>query len=391
LIFVIFLSAWSFVAFAATLTIYEFYRISGQAMSFAKVAGMEYSEFLTFIPVSPLAFNLALRVPLQRHAWIKTSLLYLVGGLTFNLGHIAFRGLTPYGYWDPKHQEWTFAFWDTHTHALRNVWAVSKSMFLTSVVDDVIAAYLPILVVAHAFVYYRGLREHEFQSARMAEQLANARLQTLRSQLQPHFLFNTLHSISALMLTDVTAADRMMTSLSDLLRMSLEADAVQSTTLSREMEFLGIYLDIEKIRFEERLRVVLDIAPECFDAQVPHLLLQPLVENAVRHGISKISRNGEIQVVARRGQCRTLEIWVRDNGPGVSSTSEANSRRGLGLRLTRERLAVLYGDNQACEFRNPSAEGTEVYLRLPFTTSDAATLEPTVARKLEPQDSWRPK
>lgn len=381
-LFMTFTGIWVFVALAATVTVYEFYRISGRSMPFSSVAFMQCSEFLTFIAVSPFAFMLALRFPLQRHNWIKPTLLYFIGGLVYNLGHITLRGLTPYGYWDPRHQEFTFAFWDTYSHTFRNVLAVGKTMFLTSVVDDVISSYVPIVIVAHAFVYYRSFHERELQTVRLAEQLASARLQTLKSQLQPHFLFNTLHSISALMFTDVAAADRMMTSLSDLLRMSLEDSGIQLTTLSREIEFLGVYLDIEKIRFEERMRVVLDIAPACLDALVPHLLLQPLVENAVRHGISKLSRNGEIRIIARRGHDRTLEIWIRDNGPGVRLSAEESSRPRLGLKLTGERLSAFYGGRQVCELRNSGDRGAEVYLRLPFTTSDVAAFS-------EPQNSGR--
>jgi two-component system, LytTR family, sensor kinase len=183
--------------------------------------------------------------------------------------------------------------------------------------------------------------------------------------LQPHFLFNTLHSISALMLTDVVAADHMMTSLSDLLRLSLEDDGTQLTTLSREIEFLGVYLDIEKTRFEDKLHVVFDIAPECLDAQIPHLLLQPLVENAVRHGVSKRSSAGQIRIMACH-ENRSLQICIRDNGPGLVELTNGKSSHGLGLRMTRERLLVLYGSNQSCEIRNVKEGGAEVCLRMPF-------------------------
>jgi len=376
---------WSFVSFAATVTVYEFYRTSGRTTPFTTVAGMQCSEFLTFIPVTPFAFMLALRFPLRRHNWIKPTLLYTICGLAYNLGHITFRGLTPYGYFDASHREWTFAFWDVYAHTFRNVFAVGRTMFLTTVVDDVIASYIPIVIVAHAFVYYRGFHERELQTMRLEKELASARLQTLKSQLQPHFLFNTLHSISALMLTDVNAADRMLTSLSDLLRMSLEDDGTHLTSLSREIEFLNVYLDIEKVRFEERLHVTFDIAPECLDAQVPHLLLQPVVENAVRHGIAKLSYGGEIRIVAKRGHGRTLELWIRDNGPGSRSPSLGKTREGLGLRLTRARMAALYGEKQTCEFRNLAGSGAEVCLRLPFSTTEGAVLSDVSAPDSDPQ------
>jgi len=359
---------WNFIAFAATLTIYEFYRAGGRTMSFGTVAGMEFSQFLAYVPVTPLAFLLALRFPFGRGHWLKETSLHFAGGLAFDIGHLLFRSFTPFGYWDPKYREWSFAFWDPHTHAMRNLWLVGNTMFLSSVVDDIVGAYIPIVIIAHAFMYYRRFHERELQATRLEEQLANARLQTLKNQLQPHFLFNTLHSISALMLTDVLAADRMMTSLSDLLRMSLENDGVHLTSLNREIEFVETYLSIEKARFEDRLRVVLNVAPECLDAQVPHLLLQPLVENAIRHGISKLSEGGLIRIVASRDSDGDLEILVSDNGPGPVDDPEKKSKPGLGLRITRERLSALYGDRQSCEFRSFTGRGAEVYLRLPFHT-----------------------
>ena len=174
-------------------------------------------------------------------------------------------------------------------------------------------------------------------------QIANSRLQALKSHLQPHFLFNTMHSISALMLTDVDTADKMMSRLSDLLRMSLENSEIQTTRLSRELEFAGGYLDIEKIRFEDRLNVVLDIAPETLDAQVPSLLLQPLVENAVRHGISRLSSGGQICIAASRDG---NDLHLRVQGQWAWSDY---CRRTLASVLDwvfeppRERLQTLYG------------------------------------------------
>jgi LytS/YehU family sensor histidine kinase len=195
-------------------------------------------------------------------------------------------------------------------------------------------------------------------------QLAKARLQTLKSNLQPHFLFNTMHSISALMLTDVAAADRMMARLSDLLRMSLENSEIQTTCLSRELEFVAGYLEIEKIRLEDRLNVVLDIAAETLDAQVPYLILQPLVENAIRHGISRMSSGGIVWITASHDGPRLL-LRVRDNGPGCAK-ADALAGIGLGLRTTRERLHTLYGDEQSFEIRPDPVHGVEISVGIPF-------------------------
>jgi len=366
LVWAVSFGAWAFISLAATATIYEMYHMLNDVARLRVIAGMQFSTIFTYAPITPFALAFAVRYPIQRENWAKRSLLHLAVGLAFTLAHIVLKGATPYGYWDPQYREWSSALWNSHLHTFRAPWSVLKSMFFASVVDDVTSAYLPIALVAHVVSYYRGMQEREVRTTQLEAQLVKARLHSLKSQLQPHFLFNTLHSISALMLTDVVAADRMMTSLSDLLRLSLEDSGTQMTTLSREIEFLDVYLDIEKTRFEDRLRIVFDIAPECLDAQVPHLLLQPLVENAVRHGVSKISSPGEIRIVVRR-EGRNLLICIRDNGPGLTESFDDRSKHGLGLSLTRERLMALYGDSQSCEIRNMREGGAEVCLRIPFS------------------------
>ncbi len=357
---------WTFISVAATATVYEMYHLSGSTTSLGRIAGMEFSELLTYAALTPFVYAFAVRYPIQRENWVRRSLLHLCGGLVLTAGHVVLRSVTPYGYWDPAIREWTSAVWDFHAHAFRAPWGPMKRMMLAGVVDDVFGAYVPILLVAHVVSYYHRFRERELRAAQLEGQLTKAHLHMLKSQLQPHFLFNTLHSISALMLTDVIAADRMMTLLSDLLRMSLEQNGTQLTTLSREIEFLGVYLEIEKTRFEDRMRVGIEIAPECVDAQVPHLLLQPLVENAVRHGIAKLSAGGEIRIVARV-EAGGLQMWIRDNGPGLAEVRGEKAKSGLGLRVTRERLRALYGDEQRCEIGNRAEGGAEVYLRIPFT------------------------
>jgi len=341
------------------------YRPGSSGLHLGTIAGMEFSEILTYAPLTPFVFAFALRYPLQRGNWLRRSLLHLAAGIAFTLAHLFLRGLTPYGYWDAVHRQWSSAIWDSYAHAFRSPWLVFRSMFLASVVDDISGSYVPIVLIAHAVSYYRRFRERQLRATQLEGQLAKAHLQTLKSQLQPHFLFNTMHSISALMLTDVQAADRMMSRLSDLLRMSLESAGTQIITLNRELEFVTCYLDIEKVRFEERMRVIFDIAPETLDAQVPHLLLQPLVDNAVKHGISKVPRGGEIRITvsAQNGE---LQLKVEDSGPGLRglSISPAN---GLGLRITRERLESLYGQNQSLEVVSPPDGGLTICVRIPLT------------------------
>ena len=363
LIWAVSIGVWSFIAFAATLTVYQLYRSTNSPTPFLTVLGMQFCQILTYAPLTPFAFAFALRYPIHRENWVRRSLLYLAAGLVFTMAHIALRATTPYAFWDPKYRDWGSAIWDSHAHLFKVQWLVLRRQFFSSVVDDITGTFVPIVLVAHAVSYYRRFRERELRAAQLEGQLAKAHLQTLKSQLQPHFLFNTMHSISSLMLSDVQAADRMMTRLGDLLRMSLESAGTQIATLSRELEFVNCYLEIEKVRFAERLTVILEIAPETLDALVPHLILQPLVDNAVKHGTSKLLAGGEIRITAST-QDGELQINIQDNGPGHGKEGKFPAS-GLGLRITRERLESLYGQDQSVELLSLPG-GTVMRVCIPF-------------------------
>jgi two-component system, LytTR family, sensor kinase len=353
------------VALAVTVESYAYWRSRGYPMTFASVLGASLAENLTYAPLTPLVFVLATRFSIQRKNWATRSLLHLLFAAAFCIAHITLRGLTPYAVWDPKVRAYVSAVWNSQAHVFEIKWHIFQNLVQSNVVEDVTGAYVPIVLVAYALSYYGKFRDRELHSAKLETQLAKSHLQVLKSHLQPHFLFNTMHSISALMLTDVKAADKMMSRLSDLLRMSFESSGIQITSLSRELEFVTGYLEIEKIRFGERLNVVLDIAPETLDAQVPSLLLQPLVENAIRHGISKLSSGGNVWITASQ-QGRVLCLQVKDNGPGLVETADVPSRTGLGLRTTRERLQTLYGSEQSFEIHGAPSSGVEVHVRIPF-------------------------
>jgi signal transduction histidine kinase len=223
--------------------------------------------------------------------------------------------------------------------------------------------YWVILAVSQAFDFYRKYRARERHAAQLEQHLTQAKLQALQMQLNPHFLFNTLHSISALMHKDIEAADRMVTRLSDLLRTALDSSDSQEVPLRQELDFLGTYLEIERIRFGDRLRVEMHIAPETMEAKVPNLVLQPLVENAIRHGIEPRARPGSIQIRAcRRGDA--LALQVIDNGAGMPRGNPP--REGVGLANTRARLRELYGGAHRFEMLNAEQGGLEVKLDIPF-------------------------
>jgi LytS/YehU family sensor histidine kinase len=225
--------------------------------------------------------------------------------------------------------------------------------------------YWALIGIYSAFVHARRSRQQQLHAAQIETRLAQAELQALRMQLHPHFLFNTLHAVSMLNFSDVDAANRMLVRLSDLLRMSLDKSGRQHVTLREELDFLRKYLEIEETRFHDRLRVVYDVDETLLDAEVPHLVLQPLVENAIRHGISRIAGAGVIEISAysRGGQ---LVLRVCDNGAGLPAgwTAEQNTR--IGLSTTIARLKQLYGDEQSFTIGPRAEGGTCAQVILPF-------------------------
>jgi two-component system LytT family sensor kinase len=363
--------AWSFVTLAYALTVEQFYRSRGGGATFLSLFELQCSQVLPYAPLTPFAFALANRYPLQRSNWRPRLLILLAGGLVFSLIHVAIRGFTPFAFWDRGVQDWVSAVRNPQTHAFQIQWQMYQALFFSNIVDDLITIYLPIVLMAYVVSYYRSLRDRELRASQLQAQLEKARLQALKSQLQPHFLFNTLNSISALMLTDVKAADRMITRLGDLLRISLETAGTQMTTLGRELEFVNCYIEIEKVRFEEKLKVYVDVDPETLDANVPHLLLQPLVDNAIKHGISRLAEGGEIRISVTKDN-DDLYFEVRDNGPGFRDSSPSR-QNGVGLRITRERLETIYGQDQSVELSTPAEGGTVARISIP--------LRPNVATK----------
>ncbi len=232
---------------------------------------------------------------------------------------------------------------------------------------DVLLA-LVLAVAGHALAYHRHARRRAMRTAALEAQLALARAEALKAQLEPHFLFNALNSISELVHEDAAGAERMIGSLKELLRMTLEGAEAQEVTLAEELRLLGAYLRIQQTRFQDRLSVEVDAAPETLAARVPPLVLQPLVENAIRHGIAPRPGPGRISVRAwREGDALRLE--VRDDGLGFSERSPPEE--GVGLGNTRARLHRLYGDAQRFELASGEDGGAVAHVAVPFRT-DAA-------------------
>ncbi len=227
--------------------------------------------------------------------------------------------------------------------------------------------YWVIVAVAHAVEYARKYRDRQLKASQLEAKLAQVQLQVLRMQLQPHFLFNTLHAISTLMHRDVDAADRMLVQLSDLLRLTIDKIGVHEVPLKEELEFLGSYLEIERTRFQDRLSVEMAVEPDTLDAVVPNLILQPLVENSIRHGLAPRAAPGRVEIRAQRRD-GMLRLTVRDDGPGLPDAPESAVKDGLGLSNVRARLARRYGARHELLFRNHPEGGLEVKVSIPFRT-----------------------
>jgi two-component system, LytTR family, sensor kinase len=300
------------------------------------------SEWWLWALLTPLVVWLARRYPLDRpwrwrHAAIHAGAGVLVAIAKTAAERALFAWLT--GMW---------MYWLASTLALQFV------------------IYCGIVAAAHGVGYYQRSREREQLEARLAE----TRFQLLTMQLQPHFLFNTLNTIAELVHHDPDAADYMITNLSDLLRRALELGAAQEIPLATELDLLSRYLDIQKARFGDRLQVRIAVEDGALDASVPVLLLQPLVENAIRHGLAERIASGRIDVEARRAG-DTLVVTVTDDGPGAPEEA-VNGRERLGLGNTRARLETLYGASHRLDLTNAPDRGARVSLAIPYRSAQAA-------------------
>lgn len=299
-----------------------------------------------WVPLTLAIFWLTYRFPLERGRWARGLAIHAGASVAVAL----LRGLTIYAV-----SPWTRIYRTLPPLGEVLIHSLGQNLFF----------YWMLAGVAHALLYAERTRARERRAAELEAGLVRARLHALKSQLQPHFLFNTLNSIAELFRHDAEAGDRMIAQLSELLRRSLESGEAQEVALRDELATLHPYVQIELVRFRDRLRVTEEIEPGVLAAQVPHFLLQPLVENAVRHGIEPRSRPGHIRISARR--CGDdLAIEVSDDGVGLGEREPGGSPRGVGLAVTRERLRTLYGTRQSCELRPAPGGGTVAAIRIAF-------------------------
>jgi two-component system, LytTR family, sensor kinase len=322
----------------------------------------------TWALLVPAMLYLARRYPFERQRWRRAAAVHAGGVVVVVLTHailtVSIRELVAMQF----------------GMMLGSWWSEFQRLFFLNF-DWEMMTYWAVVGLSHALDYHREAQARTLATARLETALAEAQLQALQRQLHPHFLFNTLHTISALMHRDTEAADAMLARLSDLLRLTLDRLGVQEVPLKEELDFLEKYLEIERTRFGERLVVDMQIEPEALDICVPNLVLQPLVENAIRHGIAPRLGGGRLQIVARLTGTR-LWMMVRDNGAGLSKAHLDAFNDGVGLSNTRSRLAHLYPGNHRFEFHEPSDGGLAVTIEIP-ANSDLDEAHPSDAPNME--------
>jgi signal transduction histidine kinase len=244
-------------------------------------------------------------------------------------------------------------------------WELTRIEFTAGYLFNLMVSF-QVLAASQGLLLHRESRARALRESRLEADLARAELHLLRTQLEPHFLFNTLNAIATLVHSNPRAAERMILLLSDLLRRALRERDEQEVPLGEELAFLDRYLEIEQVRFRDRLVVQRQIQPDSLQAMVPPLLLHPLVENAIRHGVARRVEGGSVSIKARREGDR-LELTIRDDGPGPALNGDAQSGAGIGLATTRARLERLYGGDHRFELHRGPA-GVEASLSLPFRT-----------------------
>jgi two-component system, LytTR family, sensor kinase len=322
------------------------------------IVGLKNYEIIAFL--TPFVIWLTGIADFQRKRMLRSVLIHLLGFFSFVALQAVLR-VTLFAIHDPM----------TGVVIPRSL-ALVGSMFWFFLNDDIFM-YFPVVGMTIGYQYHRHSQDRELAESKLQAQLARAQLQILKMQLHPHFLFNTLHAISTLVGKDPKQAKKMIALLSDLLRMAIDYGSTQEVPLKEEVEFVAKYLEIENVRFQENLTTSFEIPPDTLSALVPNLLLQQLVENAVKHGVCALARGGRVEVSAEhRGS--QLVLRVRDNGPGMPASAR-NGNSGLGLKITRARLEQLYGSEHSLRLDNLSSGGLSVSIQIPFRTASPTEVE----------------
>lgn len=328
-------------------------------------APVPYLNFFFWALLAPLVYTLLQRLPFTHQPQWGIMLAHLGLGLAIATFHevvtsslyyaiLQLRG--EFDFTDPKYRDWAY-------HAL------VPAVFTRTM------EYWVLMGVMVALENARLRREEHEQLLRLRNELQSTQLNALKKQLQPHFLFNTLNTVSALMDGHVNDARRVLSRLGQLLRATLDQSRADMVPLEQEVDYIRDYLDIESIRFRDRLAVHYDVPPELLGARVPSLVLQPLVENAIKHGSDGTQEHVRIGVRARLRDGR-LELEVSDNGKGCNDVHSAMANGGIGLKNVRERIGLLYGGAGALRLHSPAEGGFRVTVSLPYDSDTNETNRP---------------
>jgi two-component system LytT family sensor kinase len=321
-------------------------------ISVAKLLVLNLALWYVPAALTPAIFRIADRFRFESGHWIRATAAHVMAAGLFSIVHvICMMGVR-------------FLLWGWAARRPNVPWTAFAQREYLANLDWALMTYSTIVGVSYALGYYRESQARALKAAQLETRLAEARLRTLEAELHPHFLFNTLHAISTLVHSSPDDADRMISRLSDLLRLTFDHSGAPRVSLQEELEFLQKYLEIEQTRFQDRLSVRFEIDPETLDAEVPRMILQPLVENAIKHGVSPSAEPGVVQIsAARRADALWLEVC--DNGVGLSANARTRLNNGVGLSNTRDRLECLYGDAHRLEFSD-GTKGLAVRLEIPF-------------------------
>lgn len=341
---------WTLLAFLSAAGAHVYMASSGTPVSWTQLIAWNITISFVWSLLTPLVYELARRYSFDRASWRLSLPIHIAASVALAfVGALAMVAINPLVTWTKEPAVPFFA------HVLSRTF-----------MD--IQRYWYVVLITQAVAFYGKYQERQVLSSQLEAQLANAQLEVLKIQLEPHFLFNTLNSIASLTRHDGPAAEHMTLQLADLLRMSLDGVGVHEVPLHQELTFLQKYVDIQQARFHDRLLVETDIDPRTVDTLVPNLILQPLVENAIRHGISPRRTPGLVRITTWRDRD---DVWleIRDNGVGFVTERGLVPPEGVGLRNTRSRLRQLYNDDHAMMLENARGGGCMVKIRVPYRTA----------------------
>jgi two-component system, LytTR family, sensor kinase len=343
-------AGWVFLGFILSLEVYFNTRVHMRegAVDFLEVALPQFGRALMWAAMAPLILRMREKLPLSRGHW--------AGGVGF---HLAMSFVVMAVYYLGRMVAYML-FWEEMSGEF---WPTAWSNFYGRNIIDM-AYYWAVLGFGYSLEIYRRFKNEELKAAQLEARLIETELKALREQMRPHFLFNTLNTIAVLVREKKNDdAVNLIARLSSLLRMSLDNTRVHEVTVRQEVDFLERYLEIQKARFSDRLMVGIEVEPAAMDVRIPNLLLQPLVENAILHGIAPKAGPGRVDVLGSVKEGR-LHLEVRDDGPGLFNGA-ARAKEGIGLSNTRERIAKIYGAQGHLSLRSEPGRGVTVQIVLP--------------------------